>query len=183
MGVATRTVPAAEVPPRPPADALASAVSAGDVRVWRPSRESFAVFLVGLAVTGALALTSHAVYERNESRLLGLRVRELGLVLTGSVPSIQTPLASAAELADATDGSAQRFRTFIAPYVGTRPPVRVGVALAAGNRASCPERRGRRRSGPGHAPTAGGPILCPCRANIAAERHRHPRIGQPAPRV
>ncbi len=78
------------------------------------------MFLVGLAVTGALALTSHAVYERNESRLLGLRVRELGLVLSGSVASIQTPLASAAELADATDGSAQRFRTFIAPYVGTR---------------------------------------------------------------
>jgi serine phosphatase RsbU (regulator of sigma subunit) len=77
-----------------------------------------AVFLVGLAVTGALAWTSQAVYDRNESRLLNLRVRELGLVLTGAVPGIQTPLASAAALADATDGSVQRFRAFIAPYVG-----------------------------------------------------------------
>jgi serine phosphatase RsbU (regulator of sigma subunit) len=73
---------------------------------------------MGLVVTAALALTCLGLYNRNESRLLGLRSRELGLVLTAVVPSIQTPLASAAELADATDGSPQRFRAFIAPYVG-----------------------------------------------------------------
>jgi serine phosphatase RsbU (regulator of sigma subunit) len=77
-----------------------------------------AALLTGLIVTGALALTSATVYNRNERRLLNLRVRELSLVLGATAPSIQTPLASAAELANATGGNAQKFRAFIAPYVG-----------------------------------------------------------------
>jgi serine phosphatase RsbU (regulator of sigma subunit) len=77
-----------------------------------------AALLTGLIVTGALVLTSVAVYNRNERRLLNLRVRELSLVLAATAPSIQTPLASAAELANATGGNAQKFRAFIAPYVG-----------------------------------------------------------------
>jgi serine phosphatase RsbU (regulator of sigma subunit) len=85
---------------------------------WRPSWVAVAALLTGLIVTGALALTSVAVYNRNERRLLNLRVRELSLVLAATAPSIQTPLASAAELADATGGNAQKFRAFIAPYVG-----------------------------------------------------------------
>ena len=85
---------------------------------WRPSRVAVGVLLVGLAVTGALAWSSLAVYQGNENRLLGLRVRELGLVLSGALPSVQTPLASAAALADATRGDPQKFRAFIAPYVG-----------------------------------------------------------------
>src|SRR5439155_5289032 len=44
--------------------------------------------------------------------------REVNLVLADTLPSVQTPLASAAELANATGGSAQKFRAFIAPYVG-----------------------------------------------------------------
>jgi serine phosphatase RsbU (regulator of sigma subunit) len=86
--------------------------------VWRPSWVAVTALLTGLVVTGALALTSVAVYNRNERRLLNLRVRELSLVLAATAPSIQTPLASAAELADATGGNAQKFRAFIAPYVG-----------------------------------------------------------------
>jgi serine phosphatase RsbU (regulator of sigma subunit) len=86
--------------------------------VWRPSWVAVAALLTGLVVTGALALTSVAVYNRNERRLLNLRVRELSLVLAATAPSIQTPLASAAELADATGGNAQKFRAFMAPYVG-----------------------------------------------------------------
>lgn len=85
---------------------------------WRPSWVAVAALLTGLIVTGALALTSAAVYNRNERRLLNLRVRELSLVLAATAPSIQTPLASAAELANATGGNAQKFRAFIAPYVG-----------------------------------------------------------------
>jgi serine phosphatase RsbU (regulator of sigma subunit) len=77
-----------------------------------------AALLTGLIVTGALALTSAAVYNRNERRLLNLRVRELSLVLAATAPAIQTPLASAAELANATGGNAQKFGAFIAPYVG-----------------------------------------------------------------
>lgn len=75
-------------------------------------------FLLGLAVTAAFALISLALYDQNENHLLHLRAREVGSVLTAVVPSLQTPLASAAELADATGGSAQRFRALMAPYVG-----------------------------------------------------------------
>jgi serine phosphatase RsbU (regulator of sigma subunit) len=98
--------------------AIAAPPAAGSLRRWRPSRAAAIALVSGLVVTAALSLTTLALYDRNESRLLGLRVRELGLVLTAVVPSIQTPLASAAELADTTGGSPQRFRAFMAPYVG-----------------------------------------------------------------
>jgi serine phosphatase RsbU (regulator of sigma subunit) len=74
--------------------------------------------LLGLVVTAAFAVTSLALYDHNEDHLLRLRAREVGSVLSATVPSIQTTLASAAELADATHGNARRFRTFMAPYVG-----------------------------------------------------------------
>lgn len=74
---------------------------------------------MGLVVTAALTVTALALYDHNETRLLDLRARELASVLTAAVPTIQTPLASAAELADATDGNTQKFRAFMAPYVGT----------------------------------------------------------------
>jgi serine phosphatase RsbU (regulator of sigma subunit) len=86
--------------------------------LWRLSRSGWLALAIGLAVTAALALTSLAVYNRNESRLLRLRLRELNLVLADTLPSIQLPLASAGELAVATNGDAQKFRAFMAPYVG-----------------------------------------------------------------
>jgi serine phosphatase RsbU (regulator of sigma subunit) len=87
-------------------------------RPWRPSRAGAVALVIGLIVTVALALISLAIYNSNEKRLLHLRAREVGSVLTAAVPSIQTPLASAAELADATAGNARKFRSFMAPYVG-----------------------------------------------------------------
>jgi serine phosphatase RsbU (regulator of sigma subunit) len=87
-----------------------------------PSRTATAAFVIGALVTAGLSLTSLAVYNRNERRLLNLRLRELNLVLAATAPSIQTPLASAAELANATGGSAQKFRAFMTPYVGKGRP-------------------------------------------------------------
>ena len=75
---------------------------------------------VGLLVTAALALAARVLYDHNEQRLLKLRVRELGLVLAATAPSIQTPLASADALASATNGSPAKFRAFLAPYVGPK---------------------------------------------------------------
>jgi serine phosphatase RsbU (regulator of sigma subunit) len=88
---------------------------------WRPSRAFGFALVMGLIVTAALALTALAVYNRNERRLLNLRARELNLVLAATAPSIQTPLSSAAELANATNGNPQKFRAFIEPYVGLPP--------------------------------------------------------------
>jgi serine phosphatase RsbU (regulator of sigma subunit) len=90
----------------------------GRMPLWKDSRSGWMALALGLAVTAALALTSLAVYHRNERRLLHLRLRELSLVLADTVPSLEQPLASAAELAVATNGSAQEFRAFMAPYVG-----------------------------------------------------------------
>jgi serine phosphatase RsbU (regulator of sigma subunit) len=101
------------------ADAVASAPPPASVpRRVGPRRVGLIVLAVGLVVTAALSLAAHAVYNNNEQRLLGLRVRELSLVLEGAITNIQTPLASAAELADATGGDASKFSSFMAPYVG-----------------------------------------------------------------
>jgi serine phosphatase RsbU (regulator of sigma subunit) len=86
---------------------------------WRPSLAAIAALVSGLIVTAALAITALAVYNRNEHRLLNLRVREVSLVLAATVPTVQTPLASAAELTAAVGGDTKKFRTFITPYVGT----------------------------------------------------------------
>src|SRR5207302_5254 len=76
----------------------------GSVWRWRPTRVATVAFVLGLLVTAGFALASLRLYDRNESRLLRLRAREVSSVLVAVVPSIQTPLASAAELADATGG-------------------------------------------------------------------------------
>ncbi|HKO28291.1 MAG TPA: hypothetical protein VJU80_12595, partial [Solirubrobacteraceae bacterium] len=80
-----------------------------------------AVGVVGLVVTGVLVWISASTYTRNESRLLNLRARDAGTLLTGALPTLQIPLASAAALADATDGDVAKFRSFISPSVGPPP--------------------------------------------------------------
>jgi serine phosphatase RsbU (regulator of sigma subunit) len=73
---------------------------------------------MGLVLSAAFVVTAAKLYERNEGRLLKLRARELGLVLSAAVPPIQTPLASAAALANATGGDPQKFRALMGPGVG-----------------------------------------------------------------
>lgn len=86
-------------------------------RSWIP----VAVLMIGLLVTGLLTWLSSGLYSNNEKRLLELRGRELGAILAEALPNTQTPLASAAALADATNGAPQKFRRFIASYVGPPP--------------------------------------------------------------
>jgi hypothetical protein len=64
---------------------------------------------------------SYESYTHNENRLLHLRARDVGTVLTSALPSIQTPLASATALADATRGDMRKFTRLISPYVGHGP--------------------------------------------------------------
>jgi len=86
-------------------------------QLW-PYWTAVAVFVVGLVVTGVLVWVSASTYTRNENRLLSLRARDAGTLLTGALPNLQIPLASAAALADATDGDVGKFRSFIGPSVG-----------------------------------------------------------------
>jgi hypothetical protein len=86
-------------------------------RRW-PYWIAVAVDVVGLVVTGVLVWISASTYTSNENRLLSLRARDAGTLLTGALPSLQVPLASAAALADATDGDVAKFRKFVTPSVG-----------------------------------------------------------------
>ena len=85
----------------------------------RVSRAALLTLATGLLITALLSVAALELYDHNETRLLKLRARELSLVLSTAVPTLQTPLASAAELADATGGNAQKFRAFMTPLVGT----------------------------------------------------------------
>jgi hypothetical protein len=87
------------------------------------------VFLVGLVITGVLVWLSASSYSSNEKRLLNLRVRDAGALVAEALPSVQTPLASAAALADATDGDVSKFMRFIAPYSSGKTPQFVSVSL------------------------------------------------------
>ncbi len=80
-----------------------------------------ATLIIGLLITVALADISHRVYERNQAHLLHLRARDAASVVTEALPDLQTALASAAELADATDGNIAKFKSFVAPYVTAGP--------------------------------------------------------------
>jgi serine phosphatase RsbU (regulator of sigma subunit) len=86
-------------------------------RRW-PFWSAIAVVVVGLLVTGGLVAVSSALYRNNQSRLLNLRTRDIGSVLTAALPSIETSVASAAAFADATGGDRKKFDRYAAQYVG-----------------------------------------------------------------
>jgi hypothetical protein len=95
-------------------------VSGGPKR--RLSSLSLSVALAGLVLTGLLGWATATIHDHNEDRLLTLELHQAASVVTAAIPSIQIPMTSAAELADATNGDPQQFRDAMAPYVGgTRP--------------------------------------------------------------
>jgi serine phosphatase RsbU (regulator of sigma subunit) len=82
------------------------------------STATVVVIVVGLGVTAALALGARSVHHNNEDRLLRQRTRETADVLSATIQSLQTPLASAAEVAEATDADPQRVGRLLAPIAG-----------------------------------------------------------------
>ena len=84
-----------------------------------PSRVGAFVLLLTLGLTALGTWATYTQYNRSESRILYLRVQDAGGELAAAVTSIQTPLASADVLADATGGDPNHFRAFLGPYVGT----------------------------------------------------------------
>jgi hypothetical protein len=95
-------------------------VSRGPKR-W-PSSLSLSVALAGLVLTGLLGWATSSIHDHNENRLLTLELHQAASVVTAAIPSIQIPMTSAAELADATDGDPQQFREYMTPYVGGTGP-------------------------------------------------------------
>ncbi|HTL84409.1 MAG TPA: PP2C family protein-serine/threonine phosphatase [Acidimicrobiia bacterium] len=86
------------------------------------------VLLIGLGITGVLAAGAHQVHESNEDRLLHQRLQEVGTLLSSSVPNVQTPLSSAATLAQETHGDSATFRRVVDPLLAPGRPF-VSVSL------------------------------------------------------
>lgn len=76
------------------------------------------VLAVGLLITGIMTWTSATFNNRNESHLLKLQTEQAGQVLLATVPDMETPMASALEIASAADGAERDFSRFISTYVG-----------------------------------------------------------------
>jgi len=92
---------------------------------WLP----LGVLLVGLLLTGVLVWISASTYSSNEKRLLKLRTQDAGTLFTGAFAAIQTPLASSAALADATNGDLTKFMRFATPYTTGKTPTFASVSL------------------------------------------------------
>ena len=108
-------------------DAVATPPAPTDPKPTRAARWSIhpgttAVLLVGVVITSVLSLGTQSLHDTNETRLLRQRVREAATVVAAAVPNLQTPLASAAVLADATDGDATSFTQLMQPSVAAGTP-------------------------------------------------------------
>ena len=86
-------------------------------RRW-PYWSVVAVGVVGLLVTVGLIVVSTILYHNNENRLLKLRTRDIGSVLTAAVPTVQSSVASTATFAEATNGNARKFDEFAQQFAG-----------------------------------------------------------------
>jgi len=76
-----------------------------------------AALVITLIVTGVLSWLCYDVNDRNEDRLLHLQTQQTGTVLQAIVPSIETPLASAAEIAATGHGDPAAFKNYISAYL------------------------------------------------------------------
>lgn len=78
---------------------------------------SIAVLVIGLIITAALSWSAYIINEHNENRLLALQTKQAATVLQVVIPSLQTPLASAAEIAATSAGNPGRFARYIRSYL------------------------------------------------------------------
>jgi serine phosphatase RsbU (regulator of sigma subunit) len=81
-----------------------------------------AVLVVGVLITAGLSFGAHVLHNSNENRLLRQRAREVAAVVTSAIPAVETPLASAGVLAEATNGNAADFRQLVQPIAATGQP-------------------------------------------------------------
>ena len=81
------------------------------------------VVAVGAILTVVVAFATWSARDNNEERLLRQRTREAAAVLTASLPGIETPLASAAEVVEESAGADQAaFRRLLTPLAEAGQP-------------------------------------------------------------
>src|SRR2546421_5643363 len=105
----------------------------GGTRV-RSHAATAVVVVVGLAVTAALTLGARSVHKSNEDRLLRQRARESSAVLAATIRTLQTPLNSAAEVAESTNASPPRVARLLAPLAGDKSVFRTAAVWSANPR-------------------------------------------------
>jgi hypothetical protein len=93
------------------------------------SRAAALVLLVSVALTATLSIIANQLSQHTEHRLLDLQVKQTGTLLQVVLPTIETPLASAAEVSATTNGSARSFRSYISTYVGAQRQTFVMASL------------------------------------------------------
>jgi serine phosphatase RsbU (regulator of sigma subunit) len=103
-------------------DALPSGTPAAQSTRARPSlvplsRFSIVLLVLVLLATGALSWSTFSLNQHNENRLLSLQTKQAATVLQAIIPALQTPLASAAEIAATSNGDAAQFTNYIDSYV------------------------------------------------------------------
>jgi len=86
-------------------------------------RLGVSVVLVGLALSVGLSVVSRSLYQRSEQAELRLRARDAASFLATASRSVETPIVSAAAIAEATHASPASFETFAGTYVGPRRPL------------------------------------------------------------
>jgi hypothetical protein len=79
---------------------------------------SVVVFIAVLALTGSLVWSTASIHQHNESRLLDVELHQAASVVSASIPSIESPLISAADLATISNGNAQQFSLYMRAFVG-----------------------------------------------------------------
>jgi type II secretory pathway pseudopilin PulG len=79
------------------------------------------VVLIALLVTAALSASAYVIDDRNESRLLRLKVAETAAALQAYIPQIQITLTSAAAVSVASSDPAAGFRNYMSPNIGDQP--------------------------------------------------------------
>jgi serine phosphatase RsbU (regulator of sigma subunit) len=81
---------------------------------------SIVVLVAGLAITGLLAFAASKVHDANEDRLLEQQAHVAATVARTAIPNIETPLATAAGLMDATGGDETAFLRQMAPSIASK---------------------------------------------------------------
>jgi serine phosphatase RsbU (regulator of sigma subunit) len=105
--------------PRPTASPSPSEGSSPSHTKSVSHRLPLAVLLVGAAVTVLLTWAAASANTNSDHRLLKLQVRQAATALSTALPSIQTPLTAAFDVAAATQGTAA-FQQLISPDVGPK---------------------------------------------------------------
>lgn len=88
-------------------------------RRFHVDRWSLMVLVGVLGVAVVVTVVTAISHSRTEQRLLQQRTEEEAVIFVTALPGIQIPLASAAEVAEITDGSPESFRAVMAQSIAT----------------------------------------------------------------